>query len=167
MGKLFDLLMQMFKVCPRPLTILPDEGGVVIRFGKYIETLKCGYYWYWPMITEIEVLNTSRQLIDVDMQDLTTYDGKGVTINMSVEYTVKNPKKALLEVTDYDESIQEVAGNSMREAVGRILSKNFSVDDLIEEVSGYVAQDAKKYGIKVLRVMVCTASFAKTIRLIQ
>ena len=108
-----------------------------------------------------------RNLIDVEMQDVTTKDGKPLTINMSIEYTVKDVKKALLNVLDYDDNLQEIAGDSMREAVGRSDKAGIDIDDVADEVLGYITKDAKQYGVKVIRVLMPTVTYAKPIRLIQ
>ena len=167
MDKLLDLLLRLLNFFPRFKAVNPDEAAVVIRFGKYIKTLGNGYYLYWPVITELRVVNIKRQLIDVDMQDLLTVEGKSLTLNMSIEYAVQNPRKALLFVMNYDDNIQEIAGDAMRGVVGRTEKVHINMDDLAEEVYGYVDKDCKQYGIKIIRVLIPTVTFAKPIRLIQ
>lgn len=167
MERLLDLILRLLDLFPRFKAISPDEGGVVIRFGKYIKTLGNGYYWYWPVITEIRTLNVVRQPIDVDLQDMTTKDGKPFSINMSVFYTIENPRKALLDNMDYDENIQEVAGDAMRKAVGNTNRDDIDIDKLVEIVYDIIDRKSDEYGLAILDVLVPTATHAKPIRLIQ
>ena len=167
MERLLDLILRLLDLFPRFKAITPDEGGVVIRFGKYIKTLDNGYYWHWPVITEIRTLNIVRQPIDVDLQDMTTRDGKPFSINMSVFYTVENPRKALLDNMDYDENLQEVAGDAMRKAVGNTDLVHINVDKLVETVYDTIDKKSDEYGLAILDVMVPTATRAKPIRIIQ
>jgi regulator of protease activity HflC (stomatin/prohibitin superfamily) len=113
---------------------------------------------------------TTRQLIDIDKQDIITSDGESIVLNASVEYVIDEPYKALLSVNDYDENLQEFAGNIFREVIMKRTLKQCvdEVDDIILEVTEQIEQVAsEQYGICVLQVFVPTFTTSYTIRLIQ
>jgi regulator of protease activity HflC (stomatin/prohibitin superfamily) len=112
----------------------------------------------------------TRQLIDIDKQDILTNDSKSITLNASVEYVIDEPYKALLSVNDYDESLQELAGDLFRRAVmSRSLQECIDeTDDIVLEViEGLEDIAASEYGISVLSVYIPTFTKAVTVRLIQ
>jgi len=172
LDKFWEILIWLWAKLPHFYTLQPDEGGVLLRFGKYIKTYDEGghYIFHWPVIHTILTLTITRQLIDVDMQDILTLDGKSVCLNASVEYTISNPRKALLEVNDYDENLQEVVGDAFRESIMslkyRECLENF--EDLRLEVYNKIDKIAEnQYGIDVLDVFIPTFTCNKTFRLIQ
>jgi membrane protease subunit HflK len=170
-NKLVELLTGVISKLPQFVTIPPDEQAVVLRFGRYVKTLDEGghYLFHWPLIHTVMPVVCTRQLIDIDKQDIITNDGRSITLNASIEYVVVDPYKALLSVNDYDESLQEVAGDLFRQAItGRSLEECIvEIEEIILEVTAELAGIAAEYGIGVSRVLVPTFTKAITIRLIQ
>jgi membrane protease subunit HflK len=171
-NKLFEILIWAANKLPHFVTIPPDEQAVILRFGKYYKTLDEGghYYFHWPVIHTVMTVATTRQLIDIDKQDIITSDGESIVLNASVEYVIDEPYKALLSVNDYDENLQEFAGNIFREVImSRTLKQCVNeVDDIILGVTEKIEQVAsEQYGICVLQVFVPTFTTSYTIRLIQ
>jgi membrane protease subunit HflK len=171
-NKLVEMLTCVISKLPHFVTIPPDEQAVVLRFGKYVKTLDEGghYLFHWPLIHTVMQVVCTRQLIDIDKQDILTNDGRSITLNASVEYVIDNPYKALLSVNDYDESLQELAGDLFRQ----IIMKR-SLAECIEEVEeirmevfeGLERVALCQYGVSVLDVYIPTFTKAITIRLIQ
>jgi membrane protease subunit HflK len=167
-----EVLLCVISKFPHFVTIPPDEQAVVLRFGKFLKTLDEGghYLFHWPLIHTVMQVVSTRQLIDVDKQDILTSDMRSITLNASIEYVIDDPYKALLSVNDYDESLQEVAGELFRQAImTRTLTE--CVDD-IEDIKLEVFEGLEKiadsqYGVSVLEVYMPTFTKALTIRLIQ
>jgi membrane protease subunit HflK len=171
-NKLMEVLICGLCKLPHFTTIPPDEQAVVLRFGRYLKTLDEGghYLFHWPLIHTILTIVSTRQLIDIDKQDILTSDGHSITLNASVEYVVDEPYKALLSVNDYDENLQEVCGDYFREAImsrtlGECITQiheiRLEITEQLEEVA------SEQYGICVLKVLIPTFTKANTIRLIQ
>ncbi len=171
-NKLVEMLTCVISKLPQFVTIPPDEQAIVLRFGKYVKTLGEGghYLFHWPLIHTVMSVVCTRQLIDIDKQDILTSDGSSITLNASVEYVIDEPYKALLSVNDYDEQLQEFAGDLFRQA---IMSREIEecieqIEDIKLEVFEGLEEEAdKQYGISVLEVYIPTFTRAKTIRLIQ
>jgi regulator of protease activity HflC (stomatin/prohibitin superfamily) len=157
---------------PQFRTIAPDEQVVLLRFGRYLKTLGVGghYLFHWPLIHTVMTITTTRQLIDIDKQDILTSEGHSITLNASIEYVIDDPRKALLAVHDFDENLQEVAGDLFREAImSRTLGECITqIHEIRSEITEKLGEETfEEYGIKVLRVLIPTFTKANTIRLIQ
>ena len=109
MDWLKDLLEKLFSIFPRLLCIQPNEGGVRTTLGSHIENLKSGWYVYWPLIQEAVYTEITTQVVDLKNQALRTIDKHDVVFSGALQYTVSNPRKALLEVQDRDKSLQTLA----------------------------------------------------------
>lgn len=162
----------MISKFPHFIIIPPDEQAVVLRFGKYLKTLDEGghYLLHWPLIHTVMQIASTRQLIDIDKQDILTKDKRSITLNASIEYVIDEPYKALLSVNDYDESLQEVAGDMFRRSImERTLAECTEDIELIklEVFEGLEEEAHDNYGIGVLAVYIPTFTKAITVRLIQ
>jgi membrane protease subunit HflK len=171
-NKLMEVILCVVSKLPHFVTIPPDEQAIVLRFGKYVKTLDEGghYLFHWPLIHTVMQVVCTRQLIDIDKQDILTNDGQSITLNASIEYVIDEPYKALLSVSDYDEQLQELAGEYFRQAI-----MERSLDECIEEIDQIklevfeaIEEEAdKQYGVSVLAIYIPTFTKAHTIRLIQ
>ncbi len=122
-----------------------DEEGVLLRRGRYIRTLDPGIYWIIPLIDEIRVIDIKSQLIDLPDKAITDrLTGETWTVSGTIEYSVDDPKKALLEVHDYDEAVQTLAV--------AIIAEKFVTDSIILSaivLDALVDHADKEWGLRV------------------
>lgn len=171
MTRLLEMLKWLTKILPRFITMLPDEGGVVTRFGRCIKTLDEGGHCLliWPVIHTVESVTTTRQIVDVPTQDVLTKDRIPVCMNVSVEYVISDPYKAIYGVEDFDKCLQELVGDFARFVINRrdLDECLHDMGDVKFEIFDYVEKKAEEYGVEVLEVRVPTFTKGHTIRLIQ
>lgn len=171
MDKLWDILIWIAKILPRFVTLAPDEGGVLTRFGRAVRVLGEGghYILIWPVIHEISTVTMTRQVIDVPTQDVMTRDKIDVCMNMSVEYVISDPYKAIFGVEDFDKCLQELTGDVARNVVNRKDYKTCLelMGGVKLEIFEMIDKKAERYGVDVLEVRVPTFTTGYTIRLIQ
>jgi regulator of protease activity HflC (stomatin/prohibitin superfamily) len=169
LDRLFDILIWCFKKLPHFYTLPPDESAAVLRFGKYLKTYNKGghYIFHWPVIHRILPIVVTRQLIDIDMQDIMTMDHKTITLNASIEYVVTDPRKALLSVNDYDENIQEMGGDIFRHLFMSNKMEDIDIEAIIKSTLLQLSEKAQKYGVTIIDVYVPTFTNGRAIRLIS
>ena len=99
-------------------TIDQQERGVVLRFGKYSETVTPGLHWNPPLIDDVRKVNVTRvRSLDHGAQMLTE-DENIVEVNMSVQYVVADPKAFVLNVRDPEASLSQATESALRHVVG-------------------------------------------------
>lgn len=171
MTRLLEMLKWVLKILPRFTTIGPDEGAVITRFGKPSSVLQEGghYILTWPLIHDIMTVTMTRQIVDVPTQDVLTKDRIPVCMNVSVEYVISDPYKAIYGVEDFDECLQELTGDMAREVLN-----GYDFDTCVDfmhvvqlEIFEKIEKKAEEYGVDVLEVHVPTFTKGHTIRLIQ
>ncbi len=95
-----------------------QEKGVVLRFGKYNETVNPGLNWNFPLVDDVSKVNVTRVRSTTWQGMMLTEDDNIVQIAMSVQWTVKNPKDFELNVRDPQLSLKHAAESALRHAVG-------------------------------------------------
>jgi len=121
--------------------VLPDEQGVVLRFGKFIKTTQPGLNYHIPMPIETvqtpKVTKVNRMDIgfrserdsgfssgggvaDVPQESLMlTGDENIVNIDFSVFWVIKDAGKFLFQIQDPEGTVKAAAETAMREVVAK------------------------------------------------
>jgi len=109
-----------------------SERGVVLRFGKYIETTMPGPHWHipWP-IESVQTVNVSEvHTVEVGYRNnvrnkvpsealMLTEDENIVDLQFAVQYVRANPVDYLFYDVNPDEAVKQVAESAIREIVGK------------------------------------------------
>jgi len=108
------------------------ERGVVLRFGKFVETTQPGPRWHLPYPVEtVEVVNIEQvRTVEVGYHNnvkakvlsealMLTDDENIIDLQFSIQYTLKDPEDYLFANRHPDEAVKQVAETAMREIVGK------------------------------------------------
>ena len=95
-----------------------QERAVVLRFGKYYETVQPGLQWNPPMIDEVIEVNTTKVRAASLREIMLTQDENIVEVSLSVQYVINDPDKFVLKVRDPERSLQHAAQSALRHVVG-------------------------------------------------
>jgi modulator of FtsH protease HflK len=135
-----------------------DQGsrGVVLRFGKHVETTLPGPRWHMPYPVEsVDVINMEQvRTIEVGYRSaeggsgrskelreslMLTDDENIIDLQFAVQYNLKNVEETLFNNRSAEESVRGIAETAIREIVGK--SK---MDFALYEGREEVAVEAKK-----------------------
>lgn len=137
-----------------------NEGqeGVVLRFGKFVETTQPGPRWHLPYPVEsAEVVNVKQvRTVEVGYRNnvkskvlkealMLTDDENIVDVQFAVQYVLKSPNDYLFNHRSPDDSVLQAAETAIREIVGRS-----SMDFVIFEGRAEVAARAQKLMQEIL-----------------
>jgi membrane protease subunit HflK len=156
---------------------LPDEQGVVLRFGKFINTTQPGLNYHLPYpienvitpkVTKVNRIDigfrserdtgfTSGGVADVPEESLMlTGDENIVNIDFSVFWVIKDAGKFLFRIQDPEGTVKAAAETAMREVIARskiqpILTEGRSViENDTEEIIQQIL-DEYNSGIQITR----------------
>ncbi|MDT8364820.1 MAG: FtsH protease activity modulator HflK [Nitrosomonas sp.] len=128
-----------------------DEGqrGVVLRFGKHIETTAPGLRWHLPTpIEAIEAVDISQvRTVEIGYRNnvrskvlkeslMLTDDENIVDIQFAVQYILNSPENFLFNNRDAEDSVLQVAETAIRQVIG-----NSKMDFVLYEGREQVAAD--------------------------
>ncbi len=141
--------------------VRPTEEGVIERLGRYKKTAKQGFHWIFPLIDRMIKVNVTEMRVDIPPQEVITRDNLNAHVDGVVYYRVRNPKKAIYNVNDYNGSVVSLARTTLRAIIGQMTltdaneSRN-KINQLIEhEMSSQVEHsgcDSEGWGIDIIRV---------------
>jgi membrane protease subunit HflK len=109
-----------------------SQRGVVLRFGKYLETTQPGPRWHLPYpIESVEVVNLSQvRTVEVGYRNnvkskvikeslMLTDDENIIDIQFAVQYILKSPEDYLFNNRSPEDSVLQAAETAIREIVGK------------------------------------------------
>jgi len=118
--------------------VQPDQEGVVLRFGEWVDTTQPGLNWHWPYpietverpsVTQIQQIEigfrssgnrdrSSRR--DVDEESLMlTGDQNIIDIDVTVQWKISDAGRFLFNIRDPEATVKLVAESTMREIIGQ------------------------------------------------
>jgi len=159
--------------------VLPDEQGVVLRFGKFVNTTQPGlnYHFPYPIESVITPKVTKVNRIDIGFRSerdsgfssgggvgdvpeeslMLTGDENIVNIDFSVFWVIKDAGKFLFKIQDPQGTVKAAAETAMREVIARsniqpILTEGRSVIETDTEVIIQQILDEYNSGIQITQV---------------
>lgn len=109
-----------------------SSRGVVLRFGKYVDTTQPGPRWHMPFpIESVEVVSVSQvKTVEIGYREnvknkmlkeslMLTADENIIDIQFAVQYFLKDPKDYLFNNRKPDENVRQAAETAIREIVGK------------------------------------------------
>ncbi len=118
----------------------PAEQAVILRFGKYVETVGPGPHWIPRIISSRIVMNVDRVLDYSYSAQMLTSDENLVSVSLAVQYRIGDLKQYLFNVANPEESLQQATSSALRQVVGTT-----TLDQIItegREIWGNKVQDS-------------------------
>ena len=130
-GLLAGLLLLMW-VSSGFYIVNEGQRGVVLRFGKYIETTQAGLRWHLPYPIElVEAVNVSQvRTVEIGYRNnvrskvlkeslMLTDDENIIDIQFAVQYILKNPEEFLFTNREPETAVMQAAETAIREVIGK------------------------------------------------
>lgn len=136
-----------------------DKGqvGLLTVDGQMVGELTPGVTGYWMVGQKVavKIVDLTRQPLDVTGQELLTKDRVTLRINISAQYRVVDPVKAVTEVKDFADALYRALQYAFRKTLGamtldQILDKQVTVD---AEAAQKVRSDMAAIGLEVSEII--------------
>lgn len=95
-----------------------SERGVVLRFGKFQEVVTPGLQWNPPLIDDVRMVNVTRVRSLTQTQSMLTQDENIVSVEISAQYQVADPRAYVLNVRNPELSLENALDSALRHVVG-------------------------------------------------
>ena len=133
------------------------EQAVILRFGKYVETVGPGLNMYFPPI-ESRFKEPVTELRNYRLsQEMLTEDENIVEVALSVQYNISDLKNYVLKVADPERSLREATQSALRHVVGssemyQVLTEGRETmgDEVKERLQTYL--DTYGTGLHIIKV---------------
>ncbi len=134
-----------------------QERAVVLRLGKYLETVNPGLHWNWPLIDRVSKVNVTKVQSAGHHSVMLTQDENIVDISISVQYRIADPQDYLLQVKNPEGSLEQAMESALRHVVGGALMGQIITEGR-EQIAVDVQQRLQQYldayhtGIQIAKV---------------
>ncbi len=146
-----------------------QEQAVILRFGKYYETVGPGLNLYFPPIDRKFQDNVTRERAYTKQGQMLTEDENIIEVPLTVQYRVSNLQEFVLNVDQPEISLQHATDSALRHVVG-----STSMDQVLtegrEQMAGEVKErlqrflDTYKTGITVTQVNIQSAAAPREVQ---
>jgi membrane protease subunit HflK len=116
-----------------------QEQAVVLRFGKYHETVGPGLNIYFPPIDKKYMENVTRERAYTKQGQMLTEDENIVEVPLTVQYKISNLQDYVLNVEQPEISLQHATDSALRHVVG-----STAMDQVLTEGRELMASEIKK-----------------------
>jgi regulator of protease activity HflC (stomatin/prohibitin superfamily) len=168
LGTIADTIIRLF---PHLKIVKITQGGLKMRKGHEITVLTPGIWWYWPLITTIDIVTTVRDTVDLNGQTFTTKDGKTVLASGMVMFSVKDVEKLLTTSPDYIATISDISMNCIHDTFIKYtweeLREGILSGKIGKELRSAAAHELNEFGIKVISLGLKDLAPVRVLKLVQ
>jgi regulator of protease activity HflC (stomatin/prohibitin superfamily) len=130
------------------------ERGVKFSLGSFKRIYPPGLAYAFPAFQSIKKVDLRVNTLDIPRQEVITKDNVSCAINAVIFYRVVQADKAVIEISNYNYAINQLAQSSLRNVVGTaeldtVLAQR---DQLGESIRKFVDEFTMPWGIHVLSV---------------
>lgn len=153
----FGILILILWLLSGIFIVDPAEQAVILRFGRYTETVGSGPHWIPRFIESKVVMNVDRVSDYSYTAQMLTRDENLVSVALVVQYRIEDLHAYLFNVADPIESLEQATSSALRQVIGTT-----KLDEIITEGreiwGGQVQEslvailDSYKTGIKIVNV---------------
>ena len=150
------LFIALFSLARSARVVAQYEKGLVLRLGRYRNTVSSGLTFLVPVIEDMLKVDMRERVINVEPQKVITKDNVSVTVDAVIYYRISDPVKATFEVQNFAYAATTLAQTNLRNLIGdKSLDETLTARDLINANLRLVLDEATNtWGVKVTRVEV-------------
>lgn len=178
-GTLEMLLVVIISIIFPPILLFgffivnPREEIVVLRFGKYVTTLRTqGIRWIHPVGRSLHRISTRDTTLDIATTTVVEVNGNPIEISAVVVYRVEDTYKAALHVENYRVFIEDQAGAVVKRVAAKFPYESADPhkpclkkesEEVTELFIAELQEAAAPAGIRVLNVRLNDLTYAPEI----
>jgi len=150
------LLLLIVIVWPAVKIVKQWERGVVLRFGRYVNTRSPGLNVIIPYIDRMTKLDTRVETMVVEPQEVITNDNVTVQVDAVIYFQVVNPESAFMKVMNYEQATTQVALTTLRSVLGQseldeLLARRERINERLQQI---IDEHTEPWGVQVTAVEV-------------
>ena len=152
---LFILLFVFIWIIASYIRIVPEyQRLVVLRLGRVVRVAGPGLVFLVPFIDQGITVDLREQYIEVTKQTCITKDNAPVDIDFLIYFKVMDPKRSVIEVSDFRGAAVGIATTTLRAVVGdieldQVLAKREYINEVLRQKLDEVTA---RWGVKVTAV---------------
>lgn len=157
------------KLIPHIYIVRATHAGVKFKHGNEALEIKPGIGWYWPIVTEVDIIPVARQTHNLPTQALMTKDGRKVVVSGVVVYKIRDIVATMGRNWDVSDTINDITMCAITQVITthnlQYIMEHIT-DDIQNKLTKETRRKLKMYGVQVYRTALtdfCTALVIKNI----
>lgn len=151
--KLFEWIGEFWRESVSPIVILKTyEAGVLLRLGIYKHDLKEGVNFKIPLIDLIHTANKAIDTFHVSPVDITTLDGKQVSVEPIIKFDIVDPKKFLLDVNNGSDNLHDISRGIIADYLSDCNWDDIKERKTLTAIKNALKSECDELGVKVYKV---------------
>lgn len=147
-----------------PLEVVnPWQRGCVLRFGRFNREIGPGIHWLIPFVDRAVTANVVTTTTALPAQSVMTRDGKVVTVEAIVRWSVSDVRLFLLDIWDGQNLITDSVQGAIADAIRDL---PLDAPELEKRILSKSRSAVSRFGISVEAVRLTTMALVRVIRLI-
>lgn len=138
--------------------ILPEwESMVLLRLGRFEAVKGAGFFMIPPFIYSVaSIVDTRIETNQVEATNTLTKDNVPTKVTAAVEFRVEDPRKAVIDVYSYRQSVIWLATEALKNTIGSMDLKELlsERDEIALNLKDQIDKGAAVYGIDVRAVRI-------------
>lgn len=160
------LLFKLLVRAVQNVTIFEYQSGLKYVNGKYQGLVGAGSYWYNPLKTKIQTVDTRPLHQTIPSQEVLSEDGIAVKISLIANTKVIDPEVAIHQTQDYLSAVYLELQQALRMVIGeksidQIMESRQSIGEAIEAL---VTEKLKAIGIEITSVGIKDLTFPGSLK---
>ncbi|MXV16848.1 SPFH domain-containing protein [Hufsiella ginkgonis] len=145
--------------------VMPWEQAIFIRAGKNTRLLGAGFYFRIPFLDSVYIQTTRSRMINMPVQDMSTTDGKTITIQSAVSYSIGDVEKLYNTMFHPEITLGSMVMGYISEYVNTRELVNCSPSAIQEYANKRISEI--DYGMNDVKVSIITFATVRTYRMIS
>jgi regulator of protease activity HflC (stomatin/prohibitin superfamily) len=130
------------------------QRGVIFRLGRFSRLQGPGLFRINPFVESVSLIDLRTRTVSIEPQEAITSDSVTVRVNAVLYYKVSDPEKAIIQVANFKNAINQAALTTLRSIIGQnqldqLLKERDRVNETIRSI---IDEMSDPWGIKVVRV---------------
>jgi regulator of protease activity HflC (stomatin/prohibitin superfamily) len=127
------------------------QRSIVFRLGRFHQIKGPGIYWLIPVVDRQQMVDIRTKTVDLEQQETITKDSVTIKVNAVLWFRVIDPKKAILEVANYNMAVYQFSVTTLRNILGQhildeVLREREQINGTLQKI---VDATTEPWGIKI------------------
>ncbi len=127
------------------------QRAIVFRLGRFHAVKGPGLYWLIPVIDSQQKIDMRTKTVDLEQQETITKDSVTIKVNAVLWFKVIDPKKAIIEVANYNQAVYQFSVTVLRNIIGQhqldeVLKEREDINNKLQQL---VDSATEPWGIKI------------------
>ena len=151
--KIIEWMGEKWKDYISPIFILREyESGVLLRLGKYKHNLKQGLNFKIPLIDEVHTVIRTIDTFHVSAVDITTLDGKQVSVEPIVKFEIVDPRKYIIDVNQAGDNLHDITRGIIADYLTDCEWDEIKKKTTLTEIKNKLKSECDEIGVKIYKI---------------